>query len=236
MDTRYGADISQIQPGWDVYGSDGNEIGDVEEVGPDYIVVEKGFLFPKTLYIPVSAISSVSEDRVELSVPKDAAGDQGWDAPPAGASMTDETTAEYGDRDYATADAGATMDRGEATGEGTLERREEQLRVDKQPVQAGEVRVGKEVVEEEQSVDVPVAREEVEVTTRPVDRPATGEAFQEEQVAVPVTEERVQVGKEARAVEELDVEKVARQDTERVSDTVRREEFRVEDDGDVSRR
>jgi uncharacterized protein (TIGR02271 family) len=229
MRSDTGIDLQRIQPGRDVYGSDGSEIGDVAEVGSNYIVVEKGFLFPKDIYIPASAITSVSEDRIELNVPKDAIEDQGWDAAPAeSAAGTDD--AAMGDRDYA-ADASA-MEREE----GTLERREERLRVDKQPVQTGEVRIGKEVVEEEQSVDVPVTREQVDVSTRPIDRPASGDAFQEERIAVPVTEERVQVDKEARAVEELDVEKVAEEDTERVSETVRREEFRIEDEGDATRR
>jgi uncharacterized protein (TIGR02271 family) len=224
-DTRI--NIDQIQRGWDVYGSDGNEIGDVAEVGPSYIVVEKGFLFPKDLYIPLSAISSVSEDRIELTVTKDAVEDQNWDAEHFEGATTSAGANLEGDGDY----AAATQPEG-----GTLERREERLRVDTQPVQTGEVRIGKEVVEEEQSVDVPVTREQVDVSTRPIDRPASGDAFQEERIAVPVTEERVQVDKEARAVEELDVEKVAEQDTERVSDTVRREEFRIEDEGEVTRR
>jgi uncharacterized protein (TIGR02271 family) len=231
MDRTMGADLSQIQQGWDVYGSDGQEIGDVAEVGPNYIVVEKGFLLPKDLYIPVSAIRSVSSDRVELSVPKDAVEDQNWDAAPE-ATVTDDTTTEYRDRDYATVDTGATE-----RDEGTLERREERLQVDKQQVQTGEVRVGKDVVEEQQSVDVPVSREEVNISTRQVDRPAGGEALAEgETVSVPISEERVEVGKDARVVEELDVDKVARQDTERVSDTVRREEFKIEEEGDVTRR
>ena len=105
--------------------------------------------------------------------------------------------------------------------------------VDKQTEKAGEVRVGKRVVEEQQSVDVPVTREEVTIERREVDRPATGEAFSEDSLEVPVYEERVEAGKEARVVEELEVDKTATTGTARVQDTVKREEFEIEGDDDL---
>ena len=209
MSTDYEIQAGQIETGWDVYDSNGDELGDVSDVGPNYIVVEKGWLFPTDIYIPTSAIASVAPDRVQLNLAKDAIENQGWSEPPQAAAG------------YAT--------------DATLERREERLDVGKQAVQTGEVRIAKEVVEQEESVDVPVTREEVQVTSRQVDRPATGEAFQDAEVAIPVSEERVTVDKEARVVEELDVDRVARQDTERVTDTVRREEFRIDEEGDVRR-
>lgn len=207
-------DARQIQTGWDVYGSDGEKIGDVADIGADYFIVEKGFIFPTDLYIPISAVRSVEHDRIELGFTKDQIESQGWDHAPDAMSG-----AAYPDAMSESATQGTS---------GTLERREEQLRVDKQPVQRGEVRVGKEVVEQEQSVDVPVTREEVHLERRTVDRPASGEAFTDQEVAIPVTEERAQVSKEARVVEELDVEKEAYEDTQRVTDTVKKEQFRVE--------
>ncbi len=45
-------DVGQIQNGWDVYGSDGDKIGDVGNLGPNYVLVMKGFLFTKDIYIP----------------------------------------------------------------------------------------------------------------------------------------------------------------------------------------
>ncbi|MDQ3881453.1 MAG: DUF2382 domain-containing protein [Chloroflexota bacterium] len=209
MQSGYDIRQGEIQEGWDVYDSNGDEIGDVSEVGPNYIVVEKGWLFTSDVYIPTSAIASVAEDRIQLNVPKDAIDRQRWSMPPTSEG-------------YASAD--------DASDTATLERREERLNVGTQSAQTGEVRVGKQVVEEEQAVDVPVTREEVRVSSRDVDRPAGAEAFQDEEFAIPVNEERATASKEARVVEELDVEKVARQDTERVTDTVRREEFRVDDD------
>src|SRR5215207_6304692 len=81
-------DPSQIEHGWDVYGSDGEKVGDVAEVHQDYIVVSKGLLFPHEHYIPFSAITGIEHDRVYLNCSKDQIEDQGWEeAPTAGAAV-----------------------------------------------------------------------------------------------------------------------------------------------------
>ena len=120
-------------------------------------------------------------------------------------------------------------DRDVSDGE-VLERREERMTVDKDTQQVGSVRVGKRVVEETQSVDVPVTREELVIERRPVDRPASDASLTEGSVEVPVYKEQVRTGKDVRAVEELVIGKTAKTDTERVSETVRREEFDIDDD------
>jgi uncharacterized protein (TIGR02271 family) len=116
----------------------------------------------------------------------------------------------------------------------TMKLREEQLRVEKERVQTGEVRLGKEVVEERKSVEVPVTREEVVVerhpVNRPSDKPITGDS---RTIEVPVTEERVNVGKETVVKEEIGIRKEVHQETRPVSGTVRREEARIETSGDV---
>ena len=133
-------------------------------------------------------------------------------------------------------DAGADFGAG-ATGRPTLdddheriELREEELRASKERVKAGEVRVRKEVVTDKKTIDVPVTREEVTMERRSVDRPATSDTLTDASIDVPVFEERVTAGKEARVVEELELGKTRHTDTKRVTDTVRREEFDVEDD------
>ncbi len=74
---------NQDLTGMTARGSDGDKVGKIVEVSPTYIVVEKGFFFPSDHYIPTSAISSVGDDEVFLSVTKDEALNQGWDQPPA---------------------------------------------------------------------------------------------------------------------------------------------------------
>lgn len=50
---------------------------------------------------------------------------------------------------------------------------EEQLHVDKKRVQTGEVDVEKYVVEDQQTIEVPVEREEIYIERRPVNKEAT---------------------------------------------------------------
>jgi uncharacterized protein (TIGR02271 family) len=116
--------------------------------------------------------------------------------------------------------------------------REEHLRIAKEQVQAGEVRIRKEVVTEQQRIDVPVTREEVVIERHPV----TGEAApagsvsdlrEGEEIRVPLTEEQVRVQKEQVVKEELTVGKRKVQETQHVQDAVRHEEARVETTGTV---
>jgi uncharacterized protein (TIGR02271 family) len=115
-----------------------------------------------------------------------------------------------------------------------LELREEQLDVDTRQVQAGEVRVRKEVQTEQRSIEVPVTREEVVIERHPVTgREASSQSIGEDEVRIPLMEEEVDVQKRAVVREEISVGKRKVQDTETVSDTVRREEARIESQGDV---
>src|SRR2546430_11243383 len=119
-------------------------------------------------------------------------------------------------------------------GEQQIKLREEQLRVQKQPVETGEARLRKDVVTEQQSMDVPVTHEEVYVERRPSSgQPADQPIGEGETYRVPVRDEQVSVEKQAVEREEVGMGKRPVEETKRVSDTVRREEARVEREGDV---
>jgi len=122
-------------------------------------------------------------------------------------------------------------------GEQKVRLREEQLQAQKQQVQAGEVGIHKDVVTEEKTLNVPVSREEVYIERNPVsgtvpaDTPI-GEG--EETYRVPVREEQVQVTKEPVVKEEIGLGKRTVQDSQQFSDTVKREEARFNQTGDVN--
>jgi uncharacterized protein (TIGR02271 family) len=119
-------------------------------------------------------------------------------------------------------------------GEQRLRLREEELRAQKQPVETGEARLRKDVVSEEKRMDVPVTREEVYVERRPGSgQPADEPIGEGETYRVPVREEQVTVEKQPYVREEVAMGKRPVQETQQVSDTVRREEARVERAGDV---
>ena len=219
---------SQISVGDDVYGSDGDKVGTVAEVQSGYIVVEKGFFFPTDYYIPSSAIASASGGQVYLSTTRDAALNSGWDTVPdvqtTAAAATTDTWGET-DRMATTRAAGDEEIR--------IPVMEEELTATVRPQEAGAVRIEKDVVEEERTLEVPVTEERVRVERRVVDRPvsaADADAFEETVIEVPVRSETVDVQKQARVAEEVVVSKEATQRTERVADTVRREEVHVDED------
>jgi len=113
-----------------------------------------------------------------------------------------------------------------------IELREEELRATTEPVKAGEVRIRKDVVTEQKTVEVPVSHEEVVIERHPVaGRPASGSIKEGEEIRVPLTQEQVRVEKRPVVKEEVTVGKRKVQETETIRDTVRREEARVEESG-----
>ncbi len=117
----------------------------------------------------------------------------------------------------------------------SLKLREEQLQVYKQPVQTGEVGIRKEVVSEQQTINVPVTHEEVYIERRAGSGQVSDTPIGEgETLRVPVSAEQVQTNKQTVETGEVALGKRAVQETQQVSDTVRHEEARVERQGDVN--
>ncbi|MBB5180195.1 uncharacterized protein (TIGR02271 family) [Planomicrobium koreense] len=137
--------------------------------------------------------------------------------------------------------AGNTNGVSSASEEEKLRLHEERLHVDKERVQTGEVNVGKHVVENEQTIEVPVEREEVYVERRPVNDSTAStdtnhsfdskDAYTEgDTIRVPLTEERVEVTKTDVVAEEIVIGKRKVQDTEHVKETVRKEVADIDED------
>jgi len=77
-----------------------------------------------------------------------------------------------------------------AEGERTFQVVEEEVRLNKQPVEAGEVHVRKEVHTEHRTIDVPVRKEEVVIERHPVSgRTASAADMKPEEIRVPVRED-----------------------------------------------
>jgi uncharacterized protein (TIGR02271 family) len=227
-------DIQRIQPGWAVYGSDGAKIGEVTDLGPNYVLVSKGLLFPTDIYIPSSAITNIRADYLELNVSKDQIDSLGWDRPPTEEAVYGATTApatETGQRaDYTTTQPSTSEL--EAGGEARLPVVEEELRVGKQEVEGGGARVTTRVEETPVEEQVPLREERVEVERRPADRPVSEAdlaALQEGTVEVRERREEPVVEKQARVTGEVGIRKEVEERTEAVQDTVRRTEVDVED-------
>ncbi|TYS14510.1 YsnF/AvaK domain-containing protein [Rossellomorea vietnamensis] len=118
--------------------------------------------------------------------------------------------------------------------EESMELREERLSVDKEEVKTGEITIGKDVVEEERSVDVPVRHEEVYVEKRHLADGETRTAADlgdEEEIRIPVVEEKVEVKKKPVVTDEVVIGKRTTEETEHIHDTVKKEEVHLDKEG-----
>lgn len=110
--------------------------------------------------------------------------------------------------------------------------RAERLQLGKQMVQTGEVRLRKEIVSEQQNIDVPITREEIVVERHPGSGQVSDTPIgQEETIRIPVYEEHVNVTKIPVEVGEVAISKRTVQENRRISTTVRHEEPRLETAG-----
>ena len=125
----------------------------------------------------------------------------------------------------------------QATDSERLERVEERLVADVTARRAGAVRLHKRVVEEPEEVEVTLRHDELDLERRPADRPlATGEApvsTTGETTVVLVVEERLQVQRVPWVVEEIHLRRRLVTEEKRISDTVRKERWEIQPEGDV---
>ena len=117
--------------------------------------------------------------------------------------------------------------------DGKLNLRQETLDISKNRVQTGEVKLRKEVVEEQKTMSVPVTHEEVVIERRainnePSDTPIGAEAS----IIIPVSAEHIEVNKNTVVTGEISAHKREVEQTEQVDETLRKEEARVDVDGD----
>jgi uncharacterized protein (TIGR02271 family) len=149
-----------------------------------------------------------------------------------GREVTD--TGSVNRRPPATADANA----GEYDGD-RVQLFGEVLRVHKERISRGEVRVRKDVVTENQTIEVPVTREELvleRVAVSPNTPASSANIGRSQEIRVPLSEDSVRVEKQPVVREEVIVGKREVSDVARVGDELRHEELRVDSDVDTPKR
>ena len=238
-------------PGTDVYAADGAKIGragavfvDDETGQPAWVTVHTGLFGTRQSFVPISQAEVVSDG---LTVPyskdqvKDAPNvdpdDDGHMSPQEEQRLYDHYGLASTYQESAGRRAG-TMDRDRDGGGGdeAMTRSEERLNVGTRQQVAGRARLRKYVVTEQQSVQVPVSREEVRVEREPItdanrDAAVDGPEISEAEHEVTLTEERPVVEKEAVPVERVRLTKDRVTDQETVSGEVRKERIDAEGTG-----
>lgn len=243
----------QIVSGMIVYDASGEKVGTVAEYMPQngYMLVQKGWLFHKDFYVPLSAITGATDEAVTLRLGKEELQQESFAYPPgdATAGTTDtgyvatdaHAATDLADRGYAMPQVGGdrtldretgdTIDRMDRGGEIRVPVREEELVVGKRSQEEGRVHIHKDVVEERRTVTVPLEQEYVTVERTPIADGAAAvgdDVFTEREIEVPVMGEEPVVSKRVAGVEEVLIHKDLVTEQEQISDTVRKERVVVD--------
>jgi pimeloyl-ACP methyl ester carboxylesterase len=75
-------EMEDIGRGWTVYTEDGKRLGDVVEVHPHYLLVSRGLLIVRDVYVPRYAVAAVDNRQVHLAISEERIRHMGWTAPP----------------------------------------------------------------------------------------------------------------------------------------------------------
>jgi uncharacterized protein (TIGR02271 family) len=123
---------------------------------------------------------------------------------------------------------------GETSPESTIEvpLSEEEVKVGKRTVGAGEVKLHKTITTEQVNVPVELKHEDIVVERVPAHEIAAGkESFQEEQIKIPLSREEPVVEKEARVTGGVRVRKTEGIEERTISESVRREDVDIDESG-----
>jgi uncharacterized protein (TIGR02271 family) len=226
-----------------VYDSTGEKIGAVEEIyydestnQPEWLGIGTGFFGTKRVLVPVQGSRS---DADEVTIGYSA--DQVKDSPDID---SDEISVETERELYAyyglewsenrsdtglpdgTSGSGAELER---DADQQLTRSEEELRVGKEQVETGRARLRKWVETEPVEAQVELRRETAEITREPINQPVSDVELGEQEIEVPLHEERPVVQKQTVAKERVGIETEVTAETETVRDEVRKERIDVEE-------
>jgi uncharacterized protein (TIGR02271 family) len=113
---------------------------------------------------------------------------------------------------------------------------EEEVKVGKRTVSAGEVNLQKKVSTEQVNLPVELKREDAVIERVPADQtePARKEPFQEERVEIPLSQEEPVVEKETRVTGGVRVRKTEGTERETIQESVRREDVDIDETGKTS--
>ncbi|WCC79873.1 PRC and DUF2382 domain-containing protein [Cutibacterium equinum] len=149
----------------------------------------------------------------------------------AGNGVSGHEVADANNQKVADTKAQTTADQKSPVAEdGSVVRHEERLKVGKERVETGRVRIRKHIVHDTETVQVPVEREEIHVERVPLDEEVAADDVQlsEGTQDIVTHEERAVVGKETVAAEKIRIGKDTTQGTQTVSGEVAKEQIDID--------
>jgi uncharacterized protein (TIGR02271 family) len=252
--TVYGPDDTEI-------GSVSQVYTDNDSGSPTWVTVRTGWFGTSESFIPLEQ-ATISGNRIAVPYDKDtikgapkfepdeplspADEDElyryysrsgGTTGVSASAGIASDTTYDSESALGSATDAGPAAGAGYETGAATddaMTRSEEQLHVGTERVETGRARLRKYVVTDQQTVTVPVTREEVRIEREPITDANAGEAYSGPEISeaeheVVLTEERAVVTKEAVPVERVRLATDEVTENQTVTEEVRKEQIELDD-------
>jgi uncharacterized protein (TIGR02271 family) len=198
-------------------GSGDEDLGEVQEAGQDYVLVQRGMINKEKFYIPKDMVESYDGDVLRFSISEDDAKSRFLrDSPPSTPSSRTSKETSVGQ-----------------TEETTVPLTEERLDASKRE-STREATITKEPVTETKTVEVPVTHEEISVERRPASGSTTAAerpVQSKTETKVPLKQEEVQVTKQPYVKEEVSVKKKPVTETRTVTDKVTSEKVKVKGTG-----
>src|ERR1051325_8208802 len=194
-------------------GNGDEDLGEVQEVGENYVLVQRGMINKDKFYIPKDQVESYDGSVLRFKISEEDAKSRFLrDSPPS------STTANEGLNAARKAEETTT----------TVPITEERLDASKRE-SISEATITKEPVTETKTVDVPLTHEEISVERRPASGSTKAErpVQSKTETKVPLKQEEVQVTKQPYVKEEVSVKKKPITETRTVTDKVTSEKVKV---------
>ena len=73
--------MSDLRPGWTIFGNDGRRVGTIKSVGQNYILVSRPGL-AADLFVPVTSVANVVDQAIHLNIRQSDVDQMGWEQEP----------------------------------------------------------------------------------------------------------------------------------------------------------
>jgi uncharacterized protein (TIGR02271 family) len=205
-------------------GKNDEDLGEVQEVGDTYVLVQKGLINKDKFYIPQSEVESYDGDVLRFKLSEDDIRSKYLgDIPPPISSVGDNIK---------NRENNAKQEGSESTRVPLVE---EKLNVSKKEVTYKEATLVKEPLTETKTVEVPIIHEELIVERRPPTEATTSQSelkppvTTREEIKIPLKKEEVEVKKEPYVKEEVVIKKKRIEESKTITEDVKSE--KLIDDG-----
>ena len=206
-------------------GKNDEDLGEVQEVGDTYVLVQKGIINKDKFYIPQSEVESYDGDVLRFKLSEDDIRSKYLGDMPPPMSSVEENIKNGEDKDK----------QEEESESNRVPLVEEKLNISKKEVTYKEATLVKEPLTETKTVEVPVMHEELIIERRPPIEATNSQhelkppVTTREEIKIPLKKEEVEVKKEPYVKEEVVIKKKRVEEKKTITEDVKSET--LADDG-----